>query len=708
MISRLVTVFLSATFLGLVFTFPSAKIKAAENPTKTPCAIDWIPKTSTAFGIMLKNKEQLDLVLNSKAFKKLAELGATKMLLEKIKEYPAGIEENKSLISEVLKVGGELFSHEVVFVAGPNVPKAIRVFSSAINASQMAPLTLLLQGNTDQGEISKAQLSAMMQAFAESPDEITVPEILIAFKLKEKKTALELLKKIEEKIPLLEATDAKLKGAVKKEKISGNDFITLKIKGSIFPVNEIEIEGLEEEQLKKFKAAISKLTFTAAIGIKDDYLVFSMGPDTKFLASIGKTEALASSKELAVLSKHSGKNLIGLQYISKEMVEISSGKQEELSEKIKGMLVGANLPKDLLKRVEKDVDAFIADSIPFMPKVGARVGLSFISDRGFESVSYDYTTNLPFEASKPLGLLENFGGNPIFASVLRGKTDDNQIKFIAKWAGIAYTYFNDFAIPVIPEDQKAQVTEFLKKVEPAFTKLAKITLNELIPAMRDGQAAIVLDAKLGNKQWSDMLLKSKKELSILEPAFILGISDKAKFEAAIKGYREGLNEIIKAAAGFDPTGTLAAIKIPAPETKDLKSGKAFYYPIPMLNIIDKRLQPTASLGEEFSALTLSFDHAERLLKKTPLVSKLAKLALVNKNLAGFCLFDNLAMMAFLTPWVDYGLEQLPPGIDEAFGVKKQVKTFFDVMGTFKGIVCSSFMEDGKWVSHTISVWKDLE
>ena len=315
---------------------------------------------------------------------------------------------------------------------------------------------------------------------------------------------------------------------------------------------------------------------------------------------------------------------------------------------------------------------------------------------------------MPIDGSKPLGLLQNFGGSPIFAAVLRGKDVEKTWNFFSKWGGVGYGYFTEFAIPNVPEYQKEQVIAFFKKLEPTIAKLAKITASDLIPAMKDAQIAFVLDGKLGSKQWSAMLPKSKKDLFVPEHAFILGISDAAKFANALKGYREGINQIIKDAAGFDPTGTLATIKIPAPEEKALKEGKAYFYPIPLLEEINKKLQPAAVVGPNFSAITFSFEHAERLLNKTPLTSEVAKLASIEKNLAGFCIFDNTALMATLNPWVEFGFEMMPPGIDEAFGVKKQVKTFFEVLGTCKGTVCTTFMEDGIWVNHSISLWKDLE
>lgn len=714
MFKRSLAMFFSAAFLSFLLFSPTTKSIAAENLVKTECAIDWIPKSTTAFGIMLKNKEQLDLVLNSKAFKKLSELGATKMLIEKFNEgYTGNLQEvEKKQFNQILAALGQLFSHEVVIATGPNAPKSMGALISALSAGQMAPLALLMQGNFDQEAISKAQGESIIQALVESSNDLKVPELLLAFKLKDIKTGEELLKKLEDKLPMLETAEPKLKGAAKKEKILGADFLTLKLKGSMFPIEDIDqIPGIEEGQLKKFKADLAKLTFSAAIGIKNNYLIASMGPDLAYLSSIGKGDSIASIKEMAPLAKHAGKNILGLQYYSKEFLETAQSygsNPEEASNQIKEMIAGANLPKDISKRIEKDVDVLTKEAFEFAPKIGARVGVTFLSNKGCESANYDFTSNMPIDGSKPLGLLQNFGGNPIFATVLRAKDVEKTWSFLSKWGAVGYGYFTEFAVPNVPADQKEQVTSFLKKLEPTIAKLAKITSSDLIPAMKDAQIAFVLDGKLGSKQWSPMLPKSKKDLYVPEPAFILGISDAAKFSAAIKGYREGLNQIIKDAAGFDPTGTLAAIKIPAPEEKALKEGKAYYYTIPLLEDITKKLQPAAVVGPNFSAITLSFEHAERLLNKTPLTSDVAKLAAIEKNLAGFCIFDNTALLEMINPWVEFGFEMMPPGIDEAFSVKKQVKTFFEVLGTCKGTVCTTFMEDGIWVNHSISVWKDLE
>lgn len=115
------------SFICLVFKLlafsPTIKSIAAENPIKTTCAIDWIPKATTAFGIMLKNKEQLDLILNSKAYKKLTELGGTKMLIEKFNEgYTGNLKEGeKDQFNQILAAMGELFRMKWLLQLAPTL-----------------------------------------------------------------------------------------------------------------------------------------------------------------------------------------------------------------------------------------------------------------------------------------------------------------------------------------------------------------------------------------------------------------------------------------------------------------------------------------------------------------------------------------------------------------------------------------------------------
>ena len=706
--------------IGLLLAGPlsQATLKAQQDSKLPGGFLPLLPENTSFFSINYNLKEACDTLINSKAWAKLKDLNVTKMIKAKMDEAFEGakasdenFEKKQAVAMKVLNALAKLASHELVVAGGPNTADSISTLMNAANAGRMAPLTDLLQGkfNTDPKEKSQAQIRAMIESLGEDADKLQVPEILVAFGLKGSKVGEEVMGFLEKNMDKVGKGPAKI--SAKKEKIQGSDFITVTIKGAELPLDDLDIPDLDEELEKKLKAKLKKLSVVAAIGIHKDYLVFTTGPNTKFLASLGQGKSVTSVKEIQVLGKHAGKKITDISYVSKKFISSFQSTNQDLNELSKDLfeqLKAANLPKELTTRLEKDMKNLFKDFEKYIPKPGAFVGIGFNTKDGCESLLYNYASNTYLDSSKALGLLENMGGNPILAAVMRGKVDESAASLGIKWAKVAYGYFKDFGLPNIPGDDKEKVEAFLKKAEPIFSSLAKTTETLLNPAMKDGQIGLVLDGKITSKQWSPMMPKSKKELPMLELGLFFGLADSEKFTKAISEYREGLNKLIKAGAELDPSGMLGVYKIPTPATKEIAGAKSYYFPIPDLGLVDNRLQPGAVVGKDFSAFTLSFEHAERLLKKTPLGSAAAKLAGANKNASGFLLYDNTEFLKFLSAWIGYGLDQMPPGLDEALGIRSQVKTVLDVLGTCKGIASITYEEDGITVSRTVNIWKDLE
>lgn len=706
--------------VGLLVSLQSTLLPAhAQESGKLPeSALQLLPADTAFFDISLKLKEQCDRITKSKAWAKLLDLGVSKIVKAKVDEAIEGLKANddqfekkQAQVMTALKVLGKLASHEVVVAGGPNTPASLGTLMDVANSSRFAPLNELLQGNfkSDPKEKSLAQIKAMIETLSNDSGKLQAPEILIGFKLNGDKIGTEILAKIEKNLPALEKTP--LKGKAKKEAIAGSDFITLRLKGTDFPTDKINIPDLDDELEKKLIAKVKNLTFVLAIGIHKDYLIVSMGPDDKYLASLGKGKSVASLKEVQVLAKHHGKNITGMSYVSEKFISSLQGSSADLSSVGKdliGELKAANLPRELSDRISKDLQELIKESIQFTQKTGAVVGVGFATKDGAEMYSYNFNANPYQDSSKPLGILENMGGNPILAFAGRLKCDGTTGRFLAKWFKISYGYLKDFGVPNIPGDDREKVEAFLKKAEPIVESIAKTTENLLAPALKDGQIGFALDAKLSSKQWSPMMPKSKTDLPILEPAFLLGLSDSQKLVQAFGEYRVSLNKLIKAGAEFDPTGTLSTLKIDPPTIKDVNGAKYYHYPIPDLGLVDNRIQPGAVVSKDFLALVLSVEHAERLLKKSSLTAQAAKDAGQGKNASGFSIYDNQEFLKFLGAWVGFGLDQMPAGLDEALGIRSQVKTTLQILGTCKGVGAISFEEDGATVTRIISLWKDLD
>src|SRR5262249_26461617 len=111
-------------------------------------------------------------------------------------------------------------------------------------------------------------------------------------------------------------------------------------------------------------------------------------------------------------------------------------------------------------------------------------------------------------------------------------------------------------------------------------------------------------------------------------------------------------------------------------------------------------------------------HAERLLARTPLAVKDGPLARKG-DLVAVCVVDWPAFIDTVRPWVEFsvGLVTVAPADDaeaakkikeNAEQIKKQIAMAADILKCFKGSQSVAYLEDGKLVTHTRVVIKDLE
>ncbi|MFZ9794321.1 MAG: hypothetical protein ACO3F3_18500, partial [Gemmataceae bacterium] len=251
--------------IGLLLAGPlSPTPLKAQQDSKLPGGfLPLLPENTSFFSINYNLKEACDTLINSKAWAKLKDLNVTKMIKAKMDEALEGaktsdenFEKKQAVAMKVLNALAKLASHELVLAGGQNTADSISTLMNAANAGRMAPLTDLLQGkfNTDPKEKSQAQIRAMIEALGEDADKLQVPEILVAFGLKGSKVGEEVMAFLEKNMD--KVGKGPLKASAKKEKIQGSDFITLTIKGSNLPLDNLDIPDLDEELEKKLKAQL--------------------------------------------------------------------------------------------------------------------------------------------------------------------------------------------------------------------------------------------------------------------------------------------------------------------------------------------------------------------------------------------------------------------------------------------------------------------
>src|SRR5262249_47612054 len=155
-------------------------------------------------------------------------------------------------------------------------------------------------------------------------------------------------------------------------------------------------------------------------------------------------------------------------------------------------------------------------------------------------------------------------------------------------------YVDEFVLPRLGEDAKEQYQRISKLALPILERLGNATETMLIPALADGQFGFVLDAKITSKQWHKALPASEKPLPMLEPAFVVGVSDAALLTKAFAEYRSIANETIGKLHELFPD-KIPEFQIPAAQSRKLKTGTSYFYPIPAELGLDDKISPNGAV-----------------------------------------------------------------------------------------------------------------
>jgi hypothetical protein len=478
-----------------------------------------------------------------------------------------------------------------------------------------------------------------------------------------------------------------------------------------------EQPGQADELVKTLKA----MKLVIALGVHKNYVLVSIGPSTEVVARLGHGHPLIERTEMTPIRRFAGKRITSVSYVSKAFLStISTNKKD-----IDGLVaVGENslkmlpLSEDQVKQISADMHELATDIKRFIPVVGAQASVSFLTHDGQESYDYDYSQHLSLDGSKPLTLLNHVGGSPILAIVARSKYQPEKYHLIVKWAKKLDDYINNYLVVFLPPDRKAQFDQVTKIVYPLLKRFNAAT-EKLLPAFKDGQTAFVLDARIRSNHWAANF-RTPQAMPMLEPAIVCSVDNAAAVRSGFNEYRLIINDAIAKIRDINPQ--IPEFEIPPPETRQLKNGTLYYYPLPaqveaQLHL-DRQLLPNASLSDQVLALTVSPSQSERLLSPIPLKVTRGPLANAEQRpLAVAVYFNWPAFVDAAAPWMDYAVHTVGPQIASQNGMKmdakkmesivSQVHTVLEVLKVFRDVQSVSYFENKVLVTHTISYVHDI-
>jgi hypothetical protein len=720
---------MAALLAGLALVAAQRPARAADD-VKTESSLALIPADVAFYSTSLRNKEQLERITRSNAFKVLRSLpivkeGIAKAMehigkeggpLEHYKKFTENAE-NKELVSLL----ADAASHEIFCYGGKNWDQFFTVYMETYLGVSLAPFEALLAGKFSPDEQNKARMRGALLALQKHRTKIKTPETVFGFKLSQPKKVVAQLDRLEKLIEGVAGAQPMIKERVKRVKAAGGDFISVALDGTLIPWDNVPLGEIEENK-GEFDNLIKQLKetkLTVSLGVKGNYLLLGFTSAVDDLARFGAgSKSLADRDEMKPLAKYSDKPIASIGYSSKALAGSAVGEGgnyfDVVVKTLKDALNKAELKEERKKAIAKDLDEMAKSVTREKPIYGAQMGFSFLTPTGSESYGYHYEVGAKFK-DVSCKLQNHFGGNPIFAAAFAFNVDGTGyakgIDFIKKMYGHAEAAFLDMA----DDDAKDKYKQATKGIFPLLKQLDDATRNQLIPALKESGLGIVVDAKWSSKQWHRDLPAMPKAMPMLEFGMLLGLSDPKKFSAALKEYRTTLNELYAKIRESTPAGdNIPEFKIPAAETEKVKSGSLHFYPIPEEAGLDKQVQPVMGLGKRLAVFCMSKMHAERLLNDTPLKATGGPLA-HKGNLVGVFVLNGPAFLDAIEPWIEFGVQQgVGASVEDAKtakvmidGILKQVRTGIKVLKAFKSFTGVSYVENDAIVSHSESVFKDV-
>jgi hypothetical protein len=719
--------FLAAALIGLLGLGAALVGRArADDVEKLDNSLKWIPEDAAFYSSMLRNREQVEAVAHSRAWAKLKELPAVQMALQQLQADPRLAQvrevfetpENRQLLAML----GDMVSHEIFIYGGRNfVAAGDRAGRAGGSGGFGRGLAKMMAARTDEDR-KRVQIQLLLHSLADNVDLIRMPDLVIGFKLQDTKRAEAQLKRLEDHLSVAAAQLPPLEGRVKRVQVEKGSILTLNLDGKMVPWDRIPFKDYEDKpgEFDKLVDKLGQLKLVIGLGVKDDYLLLSLGDSVNALTKLGQDKLLYDRAEFKPLRKYAKERLTSIGYVSKAFNARMATSKQDIDNFVKTAdeyLPRLDLPEEQRARIRKDLQDLARDLKPFITEPGASLAFSFLNGRGKEGYSYRYGEFPGLDGSKPLTLLEHVGGNPLCAAVSRSKSSPEGYRLLVKWIKVANRYVEDLLVPQLNAEQKEHYDVVTKIAYPLLRRVDEATGKMLLPSLADGQTGLVLDAKIKSKQWFRGMPESDTPLPMLEPALVLGVSDADLLRRAFAEYRAIGNDAIakvREVAG----DRVPDVQIPEPETRKVANGTIYFYPIPNVLGLDEQISPNAGLSEGVAILAIAQSQTERLLARHPLKVDGGPLADLNLPLVAATHVNCAEVVNAVGPWVEYGIQQgyrrqraegAERGGDDAGAadVLAQVRTVLEVLKVFRSYSSITYFEGGALVTHRETVIRDV-
>jgi hypothetical protein len=694
-------------------------------------SIRLIPADAAFYGAMLRNREQIEIIARSNAWKHIVEMPIVQQglaaLQGKLDEGGPQADQFRKVIDnpqaqDLLAMLADMFSDDVFYYGNTAVADTIKLIQQVSNAFNYGGIVLQVIDQESDLNDGQRRGKAALAALAKNLDLMKIPTVIIGYKIEDEDRAKINLGKLEGLLGFATMMQPQLAGSVVRQEVGEDQFLTITLTGKMIPWEAIPLDDLREldatdGDIDKIVDKITDLQLVIAFGIREGYLMTAVTDSIDQIARLGQGDTLLARPEMEPLKKHGDRRLVGIGYSSQEFVNriaLSAEDLDALLELGDAMLSQVELDESMKGQIRTDATALADEIKQLLPTPGAALRYSFLTDRGVESFLHNWTENHLLIGSKPLALLEHVGGDPLLAIVWREDFRVEHYDRIVHWVKLLHGYFEQFVMPQMDEDDRTKFEQLAEQVGPLCKKFHQVNREKLIPAF-EGESALVLDAKLMSTQFCREMPLAEKPMPMVEPAMVTSIADRSLMEQAYEGYQDGLNELVEVLKQFDTKGEIPAeYHIPWPSFMEVEGASVLYYELPEAWGVDQQITPNAALIDNMAVVSASEDHSRRLLEGSSLAAG-GVLTDTGRPRAAAVLFDWSGTVHSLAPWVrlaarqatmeNLHVDQDDPKVEE---VLQQVDTVLEVLQTIRKCTMECTFEQGQVITHSLMEIQDIE
>ena len=293
--------------LAILVTFlPLASLTVAGPPLAAAeleaTSIRLIPADAAFYGAMLRNREQIEIIAESKAWQRLLDMPVVGQgmatIQGKLEEQEPQAQKLRQIlenpqVQDLLAMLADLFSQDVFCYGNPAVADTLKFIQRVSNAANYEGAVLGVLDQDDELNDRERRGKAALHAVANNLDLMKFPTMIAGFKIDDEDRATINLGKLEGILGFAAMMQPQLAGSVQRQQVGGNPFLTVTLSGGMIPWDQVPLDDMRRLEatagdIDKIVEKITGLQLIVAIGIHEGYLMAAVTVSRDQLARLGQ------------------------------------------------------------------------------------------------------------------------------------------------------------------------------------------------------------------------------------------------------------------------------------------------------------------------------------------------------------------------------------------------------------------------------------